>query len=83
MTRLSEEDVARFRRIAIPLWFEWANKDRDAARVFKLQLEVMQNPSVAYLTPDDICSTAMAARNSLGRSTLSKDCTLPVMCTTI
>ena len=54
VTRLSEEDVARFRRIAIPLWFEWANKDRDAARVFKLQLEVMQNPSVAYLTPDDI-----------------------------
>jgi hypothetical protein len=44
----------RFRQVAIPLWFEWANKDRDAARVFKLHLEVMQNPSVAYLTPDDI-----------------------------
>jgi TRAP-type mannitol/chloroaromatic compound transport system substrate-binding protein len=54
VTRLSEEDVARFRQVAIPLWFQWANKDKDAARVFKLHLEVMQNPSVAYLTPDDI-----------------------------
>jgi TRAP-type mannitol/chloroaromatic compound transport system substrate-binding protein len=54
VTRLSEDDVVRFRQVAIPLWFEWANKDRDAARVFKLHLEVMQNPSVAYLTPDDI-----------------------------
>jgi TRAP-type mannitol/chloroaromatic compound transport system substrate-binding protein len=54
VTRLSEDDVVRFRQVAIPLWFEWANKDRDAARVFKSHLEVMQNPSVAYLTPDDI-----------------------------
>jgi TRAP-type mannitol/chloroaromatic compound transport system substrate-binding protein len=54
VTRLSEEDVAQFRKVALPLWFEWANKDKDAARVFKLHLEVMQNPSVAYLTPDDI-----------------------------
>lgn len=54
VTRLSEDDVARFRKVAIPLWFEWANKDRDATRVFRLHLEVMQNPSVAYLTPDDI-----------------------------
>jgi TRAP-type mannitol/chloroaromatic compound transport system substrate-binding protein len=54
VTRLSEDDVARFRQVAIPLWFQWANKDKDAARVFKLHLEVMQNPSVAYLTPDDI-----------------------------
>jgi TRAP-type mannitol/chloroaromatic compound transport system substrate-binding protein len=54
VTRLSEDDVARFRQVAIPLWFKWANQDRDAGRVFKLHLEVMQNPSVAYLTPDDI-----------------------------
>ena len=31
-----------------------ANKDKDAARILKLHLEVMQNPGVAYLTPDDI-----------------------------
>jgi len=54
VTRLSEDDVARFRQVAIPLWFEWANRDKDAASVFKLHLEVMQNPSVAYLTPDDV-----------------------------
>ncbi|MGH6916122.1 MAG: TRAP transporter substrate-binding protein DctP, partial [Geminicoccaceae bacterium] len=54
VTRLSEDDVVRFREVAIPLWFKWANKDKDAARVFTLHLEVMQNPSVAYLTPDDI-----------------------------
>jgi TRAP-type mannitol/chloroaromatic compound transport system substrate-binding protein len=54
VTRLSEDDVVRFRQVAIPLWFKWANQDKDAARVFKLHLEVMQNPSVAYLTPDDI-----------------------------
>jgi TRAP-type mannitol/chloroaromatic compound transport system substrate-binding protein len=54
VTRLSEDDVARFRQVAIPLWFQWANKNKDAARLFKLHLEVMQNPSVAYLTPDDI-----------------------------
>lgn len=54
VTRLSEEDVDRFRRIAIPLWFDWANRDRDAARVFSKHLQVMLNPAVAYITPDDI-----------------------------
>lgn len=54
VTRLSEDDVARFRQVAIPLWFQRANQDKDAARLLKLHLEVMQNPSVAYLTPDDI-----------------------------
>ena len=38
----------------IPLWFKWANKDKDAARVFKLHLEAMQNPSFAYLDPKEI-----------------------------
>ncbi len=54
VTRLSEEDVLRFRNVAIPLWFKWANKNKDAARIFKLHLKVMQNPGVAILTPDDI-----------------------------
>jgi TRAP-type mannitol/chloroaromatic compound transport system substrate-binding protein len=54
VTRLSEDDVARFRKIALPLWFEWANRDRDSARVFKLHLDVMLNPAVAYISPDDI-----------------------------
>ena len=54
ISRLSEEDAARFRQVAIPLWFEWANKDKDAARLFQAHLDVMQSPSVAYITPDDI-----------------------------
>ncbi len=54
VTRLSENDVKRFRDIALPLWFEWANRDPDAARVFKLHLDVMLNPAVAYITPEDI-----------------------------
>ncbi|MGQ9369997.1 TRAP transporter substrate-binding protein DctP [Azospirillum sp. ST 5-10] len=54
VTRLSEEDAARFRKVAIGKWFEWANKDKDAARLFKLHLDVMQDPEVAYLTPEDI-----------------------------
>ncbi|MCB9949281.1 MAG: TRAP transporter substrate-binding protein DctP [Rhodospirillaceae bacterium] len=54
ISRLSEEDVVQFRQVAIPRWFEWANKDRDAARLFALHLEVMQDPEVAYITPADI-----------------------------
>jgi TRAP-type mannitol/chloroaromatic compound transport system substrate-binding protein len=52
INRLSSEDVEKFQAIAVPIWFEWANKDSDAARVFKLQLEVMESPSVGYVTPD-------------------------------
>lgn len=54
VTRLSEEDVERFRRVAIPLWFEWARRDPDSARVLKLHIDVMLNPAVAYLTPEDV-----------------------------
>ena len=38
------EDLPKWQRIAVPIWFKWANKDKDAARLFKLQLEVMENP---------------------------------------
>ena len=38
--------------IATPIWFKWANKDKDAARVFKAQLEIMESPSFGYVTPD-------------------------------
>ena len=54
VTRLSEDDVARFREVAIPKWFEWANKDPMAARLFRSHLSVMQDPAVGYITPDDI-----------------------------
>lgn len=54
VSRLSTEDVAKFRRAAIPIWFKWANKDADAKRVFKLQLDYMQNDIMGYITPEDI-----------------------------
>ncbi len=54
VTRLSEEDVAKFTDLAVPLWFKWANKDKDAARVFKIQLDYMMSGSLGYVTPDMI-----------------------------
>ncbi|WP_404383975.1 TRAP transporter substrate-binding protein DctP [Caenispirillum salinarum] len=51
---LSEDDAARFRQVAMPLWYKWANKDPDAARMFKLHLDVMMSPAVAYLEPEDV-----------------------------
>jgi TRAP-type C4-dicarboxylate transport system substrate-binding protein len=50
--RLSTEDIEKFQRIATPIWFKWANKDKDAARLFKAQLEIMESPSYGYVTPE-------------------------------
>jgi TRAP-type mannitol/chloroaromatic compound transport system substrate-binding protein len=52
VTRLPAEDLPKFQRVAVPIWFKWANKDADAAKLFKLQLEVMESPTVGYVTPD-------------------------------
>ncbi|HEY8354697.1 MAG TPA: TRAP transporter substrate-binding protein DctP [Methylophilaceae bacterium] len=52
VNRLPAEDLPKFQRIAVPIWFKWANKDKDAARVFKAQLELMESPSFGYVTPD-------------------------------
>ena len=52
INRLPASDLEKFQRVAVPIWFKWANKDKDAARVFKAQLEVMESPSFGYVTPD-------------------------------
>jgi len=52
VNRLPVDDLEKFQRIATPIWFKWANKDKDAARVFKAQLEIMESPSFGYVTPD-------------------------------
>jgi TRAP-type mannitol/chloroaromatic compound transport system substrate-binding protein len=52
VSRLEPEDLEKFQRVAVPIWFKWANKDKDAARLFQKQLEIMENPSVGYVTPD-------------------------------
>ena len=54
VTRLSEDDVTKFTKIAVPLWYNWANKDKVAARVFKIQLDYMMSGSLGYVTPDMI-----------------------------
>ncbi len=54
VSRLSAEDVGRFRKAAVPVWYEWAKKNEDAKRVFKLQLDYMLNPYMGYVTPEDI-----------------------------
>ncbi len=54
VSRLSAADAAEFRRKAIPIWFKWANKNADARRVFKLQLDYMMNDIMGYVAPEDI-----------------------------
>ncbi|MEJ2452369.1 MAG: TRAP transporter substrate-binding protein DctP [Gammaproteobacteria bacterium] len=54
ISRLSAEDVHRFRKAAVPVWFEWAKKNKDATRVFKIHLDYMLNPYMGYITKEDI-----------------------------
>jgi TRAP-type mannitol/chloroaromatic compound transport system substrate-binding protein len=54
ITRLSQDDVEAFTELAVPLWYKWANKDKDAARIFKIQLDYMMSGSLGYVTPDMI-----------------------------
>jgi len=54
VTRLSQEDVEAWRKAAIPIWFNWANKNEDARAILDIQLEYMMNETVGYITEDDI-----------------------------
>ncbi|KPK31918.1 MAG: ABC transporter substrate-binding protein [Betaproteobacteria bacterium SG8_40] len=54
VSRLSAEDVTRFRKAAIPVWYEWARKNKDATRVFELQRDFMLNPYMGYLDQADV-----------------------------
>ena len=59
VNRLSQDDVEAFTKLAVPLWYNWANKDKDAARVFKIQLEYMMSGSLGYVTPDQIAGQTL------------------------
>ena len=37
--------------VAVPIWFEYANRDPNAARVFKIQLDYMTSGSLGYVDP--------------------------------
>lgn len=54
VSRMGPTDVEKFRKAAIPIWFKWAKKDPDAARVFKLHLDYMKNDIVGYVTANDL-----------------------------
>ncbi|MFO0668755.1 MAG: substrate-binding domain-containing protein [Polyangiaceae bacterium] len=47
--RLTETDVGKFRKIAVPLWFQWAKKDPLATTAFKSQIEFMRSDNIAYV----------------------------------
>ncbi|GAB4377054.1 MAG: TRAP transporter substrate-binding protein DctP [Kiloniellaceae bacterium] len=54
VSRLSDEDVVAFTKLAVPRWFSWANRDADAGRVFRIHLEYLMSGSLGYVTPDMI-----------------------------
>jgi TRAP-type mannitol/chloroaromatic compound transport system substrate-binding protein len=51
--RLSEDDIQKFRRHAIPMWFKWAKKDPLAKEAFASQLAFMRSINVGYV-PDSM-----------------------------
>ena len=51
ITRLSQDDVELMTEVAIPIWFEYANRDPNAARIFKIQLDYMTSGSLGYVDP--------------------------------
>jgi|Deesub1362B_J571_1020462.scaffolds.fasta_scaffold03146_3 TRAP-type mannitol/chloroaromatic compound transport system substrate-binding protein len=52
--RLTEEDIAKFRRFAPPLWVKWAKKSPLAMKAFKSQWEFMKSVKVGYYTDKDM-----------------------------
>ncbi len=54
VSRMTSEDMIKFRKASIPIWFNWAKKSPSATKVFKLQLDFMMNDIMGYVTPDDI-----------------------------
>ena len=54
VTRLSQTDVEIMTEVAVPIWYKYANQDKDAARVFKTQLDYMMSGSLGYVTPEMI-----------------------------
>ena len=51
VTRLSQDDVELMTEVAVPIWFQYANRDADSARVFKIILDYMQSGSLGYVDP--------------------------------
>ena len=54
ITRLTQDDVELMTEVAVPIWFNYANRDKDSARIFKIQLDYMMSGSLGYVTPEQI-----------------------------
>lgn len=54
VSRLGQEDVELMTEVAVPIWFKYANRDKNAARVFKMHLDYMKSGSLGYITDDTI-----------------------------
>ncbi len=54
ISRMSQDDVVKFRQAAVPIWYNWARKDADASAVFKMQLDYMKNGIMGYIDDSDI-----------------------------
>lgn len=52
--RLTEEDIAKFRRFAPEMWVKWAKKSKLAMKAFKSQLEFMKSVKIGYMTDKDM-----------------------------
>jgi len=50
--RISANDVEKFRRVAIPIWFKWAKKSALAREAFAGQLAYLKSYSVSYVTDE-------------------------------
>lgn len=59
VTRLSQADLQEFRRAAIPIWYNWANKDEDAKAIFEMQLKYMMNETVGYVDEEDLVAAGV------------------------
>ena len=51
VTRLTQDDVELMTEVAVPVWYDYANRDPQAARVFKIQLDYMMSGSLGYVDP--------------------------------
>jgi TRAP-type mannitol/chloroaromatic compound transport system substrate-binding protein len=65
ITRLSEADVEKFRRYAIPMWFRWAKRDALAKEAFASQLAFMKTFNVGYITDSMLVDTDGKTKLSL------------------
>jgi TRAP-type mannitol/chloroaromatic compound transport system substrate-binding protein len=49
VARLTQEDVRVMTKIATPIWFDYAKRDPDAERIFRIQLAYMASGSLGYV----------------------------------